>query len=55
MKKKLVKSNSLKLIKESKEQRLQRVQSQKFLCTQMIDCEKKYSRKQKHKKNYEDN
>ena len=42
------------LIKETKEQRLQRIQSQKFLGTQMIDCENKYSRKQKHKKKYED-
>ena len=49
--KKKVKVN---LVKETKEDRLYRIRNQKFLGTQVIDSKPKYSRKEKHKKQFGD-
>ena len=48
-----MKSNKSKLTKESKQERLARIQNQKFLGTQLM-TDKKYSRKQKHKSKLEE-
>ena len=49
----MMKNNKSKLTKESKQERLARIQNQKFLGTQLM-VDKKYSRKEKHKRNFED-
>ena len=49
-----MKSNNIKLTKESKQERLARIQNQKFLGTQLM-VDKKYSRKQKHKQMFDEN